>query len=153
MMNNHLLDEHNFDLVQLYNTTAESIPIHQDDLKKIAAFVSKLRDVAFEMVEIVYVDEAGIIEINQKYLERDYVTDVISFRLDDGDLKAIEGTIYCCITRIKEQALELGYDERTEFGRIACHGLLHLSGMDDSTNSQKNEMTNIEDQILALWKM
>jgi probable rRNA maturation factor len=153
MNSDPFVDEVNFDPVQLYNTTTFSIPIQQDDLIAIAREVSKLRDVAFEMVEFVYVDEAGIIEINKQYLDRDYVTDVISFRLDDGDIKAIEGTIYCCIPRIKEQALELKCDERTEFGRIACHGLLHLSGMDDATSTQKKEMTRIEDQILALWKM
>lgn len=148
-------DQHveNYQSIQLFNTTTESIPIQIEDLTLIANLVAKQRNVAFELVEIVFVDESSIIDINKKYLEKDYVTDVISFRLDDGDLNAIEGTIYCCVPRIKEQAFEMSCDEKTEFGRIVCHGLLHLSGMNDTTPAQKNEMTLLEDQVLKFWKM
>jgi rRNA maturation RNase YbeY len=149
----HLPDQElsSFEPIQLFNTTPESIPVQQDDLNTLAKFVSSKRNVAFEIVEIVFVDESSILDINQKYLGKDYITDVITFRLDDGDLKAIEGTIYCCVPRIKEQATEIGCDQRMEFGRIVTHGLLHLSGMDDSTQIQKNEMTILEDQVLTLW--
>jgi len=153
MQTEQISEEQYYEPVQFFNTTSEPIPIKQVDLTRIASLVAKKRHVAFEMVELVFVDEVGIIEINQKYLDRDYVTDVISFRLDEGDLKAIEGTIYCCVPRIKEQALEMGCDEKLEFGRIVCHGLLHLSGMDDATEAQKKEMTIIEDEVLTLWKM
>lgn len=105
------------------------------------------------MVEVVYVDADTIVEINQTYLGRDYVTDIITFRLDEGDLNAIEGTIYCCVPRINEQAGELGQDITTEFARIAVHGFLHLSGMDDQDPDEKAAMTQAEDEILTIWKL
>jgi probable rRNA maturation factor len=142
-----------YESVQLFNTTTDELPIDQTQLQRLALIVCDLRKVAFEMVEVVYVDTTNIVEINKTYLERDYITDIITFRLDEGDNMAIEGTIYCCAPRIKEQAAELGQDETTEFARIAAHGFLHLSGMDDQDEVSKEAMTRAEDEILTIWKL
>jgi probable rRNA maturation factor len=142
-----------YDSVQLFNTTADELPINQAQLQRIAHITGDLRNVAYEIVEVVYVDSDTIVEINKTYLEHDYVTDIITFRLDEGDNMAIEGTIYCCVPRIKEQAAELGQDELTEFVRIAAHGFLHLSGMDDQDAESKKTMTKAEDEILTIFKL
>lgn len=142
-----------YDSVQLFNTTEEGLPLNQSQLQRLAHITADHRKVSYEMVEIVYVDADTIVEINQTYLGRDYVTDIITFRLDEGDLNAIEGTIYCCVPRIKEQAGELGQDMATEFARIAVHGFLHLSGMDDQDPDEKAAMTQAEDEILTIWKL
>lgn len=142
-----------YDSVQLFNTTEEGLPIDQASLQRLAHITADHRKVAYEMVEVVYVDADTIVEINQTYLGRDYVTDIITFRLDEGDLQAVEGTIYCCVPRILEQAAELGQDPSTEFARIAVHGFLHLSGMDDQDPDSKLAMTQAEDEILTIWKL
>lgn len=142
-----------YDTVQLFNTTAVPAPITQSQLQRIANITCNVRKVAFELVEVVYVDPETIVEINQTYLGRDYVTDVITFRLDEGDLNAIEGTIYCCLQRIQEQAVELGQQELDEFARIAAHGFLHLSGMDDKDEASKQAMTEAEDEIITIFKL
>lgn len=146
-------DAAGYQTVQLFNTTTETLPISQELLQRLARWVGEQRGVAFEMVEMVFVDAETIVEVNRTYLEREYVTDVISFRLDEGDDAAIEGTVYCCVPRIREQAEELGQDEATEFVRIAVHGLLHLAGMDDQSDVLKAEMTRAEDEIITIWKM
>ncbi len=153
MATEHSDQRFSYDSVQLFNTTTDYLPINQAQLQKIAHITGDLRKVAYEMVEVVYVDSDTIVEINKTYLERDYVTDIITFRLDEGDSMAIEGTIYCCVPRIKEQASELGQDEITEFARIAAHGFLHLSGMDDQDPEAKEAMTRAEDEILTIWNL
>lgn len=142
-----------YDSIQLFNTTETSLPIDQSHLQRLAHITGEFRKVAFEMVEVVYVDGDTIVEINQTYLGRDYVTDIITFRLDEGDLMAIEGTFYCCVSRIMEQADELGQEHAFEFARIAVHGFLHLSGMDDQDPDSKLAMTQAEDEILTIWKL
>jgi rRNA maturation RNase YbeY len=142
-----------YDTVQLFNTTAERLPIDQQSVQRLAHLVAESQKAAFELVEVVYVDSDTIVEINQTYLGRDYVTDIITFRLDEGDRMAIEGTIYCCVPRIIEQAAELGQEVSTEFARIATHGLLHLTGMDDQSPDEKAAMTRAEDEILTIWKL
>lgn len=142
-----------YDSIQLFNTTGEGLPIDQTQLQRLAHITADHRKVAYELVEVVYVDADTIVEINQTYLGRDYVTDIITFRLDEGDLMAIEGTIYCCVPRILEQATELGQEPSTEFARIAVHGFLHLTGMDDQEPDAKLAMTQAEDEILTIWKL
>ncbi|HBQ58395.1 MAG TPA: rRNA maturation RNase YbeY, partial [Balneolaceae bacterium] len=102
----------------------------------------------FELVELVYVSEDEIVRINKEHLDRDYVTDIISFRYDDdedsGDNTAIEGTLFCCAPRIKEQAEDFGETADREFKRILIHGLLHLIGYDDRSEAEKKRMTELE---------
>jgi len=150
----HLSDQDApYDFVQLFNTTELSLPITQRQLQDVASIIAKHHHVGFEMVEIVYVDDDGIVEINKTYLEKDYVTDIITFRLDEGDDNAIEGTLYCCAPRIIEQANEMDQIHETEFVRVAVHGILHLIGMDDSTEDLKKQMTKAEDEIITIWKI
>lgn len=99
-----------------------------------------------------YVDETEITRINREYLDHDYVTDIITFRLDDGiDNTAIEGTIYCCAQRITEQASEFNQTTKVEFLRVMIHGLIHLVGYNDQTNEEKKEMTLLEDHFLKIY--
>jgi len=81
------------------------------------------------------------------------VTDIISFRLDDenddnNSDQSIEGTLYCCAPRIAEQSAEFDADTKTEFLRVIVHGLLHLTGYDDQTESDKEKMTSLENHYL-----
>ena len=135
--------------LEIFNPSGYALPIQESDAQKLLELVEKGESVQFNSVEIVFTDESGIIEINSEYLKRDYVTDIISFRLDDDDSnQAIEGTLYCCAPRIAEQSGEFDSDPESEFLRIIVHGLLHLIGYDDQTDSDKSAMTLLEDKYL-----
>lgn len=135
--------------IELFNQTEQSLPLSPSDCQVIVSTIMRYEDCSFDFVEVVYVDEDEIIRINKEYLERVYVTDIISFRYDDSeDNEDIEGTLFCCATRISEQAGELGEPEKREFQRILIHGLLHLVGYDDQTEEEKYKMTSREDFYL-----
>ena len=135
--------------IQLFNESGKKIPIDLEIIRKCLSKVQAKEDCSFSLIELVYVDESGIVEINQEYLERDYVTDIITFRYDeDEDNMNIEGTLFCCAQRIYEQALELNEDIEKEFKRILIHGLLHLCGYDDQSAKAKQEMTVKENYYL-----
>lgn len=128
-----------------------SLPVKKSDLQELILLVENQEEITFSQVELVYVDEDEIVEINTKYLNRDYVTDIISFNYGDPseDLtNKIEGTLYCCAPRIIEQSRDLELDVKEEFYRIFLHGLLHLAGYDDSTARQKKIMTKLENEYL-----
>ena len=85
-------------------------------------------------------DEQEITRINNTYLNHNYVTDIITFRLDDRiDNSAIEGTIYCCAQRISEQASEFNQTKKDEFLRVMIHGFIHLIGYSDQTLEEKRQ--------------
>lgn len=136
--------------IQLFNKTNLALPVEQVHLKQVVQHIEKQESCNFSLVEVVFVDDSGIVEINKKYLDRDYITDIISFRYDESEQNdAIEGTLYCCAPRIYEQAEELNEEVQTEFLRIVIHGLLHLVGYKDSTPSQKKRMTSLENSYLS----
>jgi probable rRNA maturation factor len=70
-----------------------------------------------------------------KYFNRDEVTDVLSFPLDEGETMPEDvdghnlGDVVVCYPQAKRQAMQWNrlIDEEIEF--LACHGLLHLLGV------------------------
>jgi rRNA maturation RNase YbeY len=141
-------------MLQIFNETKEDIPLSQAQADAIIAQISAKENATFTLVEVVFVDEKEIVRINKEHLGRNYITDIISFRYDDEaekpaeDNLAIEGTLFCCAPRIKEQAGEFGQAIDVEFRRILIHGLLHLIGYEDSTEEEKSAMTALEDFYL-----
>jgi probable rRNA maturation factor len=138
--------------IELFNESTTEIPLEESDYETLLAKVSAGENVTFSLIEIVYVDETGIQEVNKQYLERDYVTDIITFSYADEDSDQtnsdIEGTLYMCAPRIIEQANELNVDHVEEFKRVFIHGLLHLCGHDDQNSDAKSQMTIKENQYL-----
>lgn len=137
--------------IQVFNQTDTSLPFEQSLLSLLAAAVADKENAPFSFVEVVYVDEDEIVRINREHLNRDYVTDIISFHYTDPSSdQPIEGTLYCCAPRIFEQAEEFGESPKKEFLRIFVHGLLHLVGYEDQSDQQKQTMTEKENTYLAM---
>jgi rRNA maturation RNase YbeY len=136
--------------IQIFNQTSHHIPFEQSFCQGIANQLADKEECSFNFVEVVFVDEDKIVEINKKHLNRDYVTDIITFRYDDSqDCQMVEGTMFCCAQRIIEQAREFNEFTEREFQRIFIHGLLHLVGYDDLSAEEKKQMTEKEDFYLA----
>ncbi|WP_234573023.1 rRNA maturation RNase YbeY [Rhodohalobacter sp. 614A] len=138
----------NESVLSVHNPSQFNLPVNEPALERLLQIIEKEENSSFSFVEVVYVDEEGIIEINKEYLDRDYVTDIISFNYEDDPEEGIEGTLYCCAPRIAEQSRELESDPEQEFYRIFIHGLLHLVGYEDSTTEEKEAMTKLENHYL-----
>ncbi|MFU8812035.1 MAG: rRNA maturation RNase YbeY [Balneolaceae bacterium] len=133
----------------VYNPAEFPLPLSDEQAHTLAAIIEEHETASFHSVEVIFVDEKEIVRLNKSYLNRDYVTDIISFRYDDDPKNnAIEGSLYCCAPRIAEQASEQSVPVQAEFARIVIHGLLHLIGYDDEQPDQKNTMTELEDRYL-----
>lgn len=113
-----------------------------------------IKDVAeeygYEVGDITYqfCDNERILEINQKYLNHDYYTDIITFdQTRDGLLFA---DIVISVEMVTSNAEEYGEPFRREFLRVLIHGVLHLCGVDDQTEEQEKEMRQAEENALAM---
>lgn len=140
--------------LQIFNTTNLDLPCKETDCRELFELIAEHEKASFSLVEVAYVDETEIVRINKEFLQRDYITDIISFRYDENeDATDIEGTLYCCLPRIISQADEFNEPKEKECLRILTHGLLHLIGYNDQTESEKNEMTRLEDLYLSMvWE-
>lgn len=141
-------------ILQIFNESDAEVPLSQSLAEFILETIAEHENAMFDLVELVYVDEREIVRINKEHLDRDYITDIISFRYDDGadtgNNESIEGTLFCCAPRIIEQSEEFNETTEREFQRIFVHGLLHLIGYEDDTKPSKEEMTQLENKYLGL---
>lgn len=116
-------------------------------------------------VELEFVSEEEIADLNKKLRGVTGVTDVLSFPSLEGvkgkailrkdfpfdveDKSVFIGSIAVCVGRAKEQAVEYGHSEEREFTYLVCHGLLHLFGYDHMNEEERREMRALEDEIMA----
>ena len=70
--------------------------------------------------------------LNRNFLEKDYVTDVLSFPSAHPD--GFLGDIAISFPRARRQAAEYGHGVDQEIELLMLHGLLHLLGMDHETD-------------------
>ncbi len=108
-------------------------------------------------MEVNFVDDATIHQINRDYRQVDRPTDVISFAFDDavegevaikgGGLHDI-GVIIISIDRALAQANEYGHSEKREISFLFVHGLLHLLGYDHGSPEEEKTMFALQDVIL-----
>ncbi len=98
-------------------------------------------------VNIIFVDNDYIIDLNKRYFSRNTPTDVISFIIEDE--KECEGEIYISVEQAKLQARDYDVAVGNELLRLVAHGVYHLLGYEDATPEQKATMTSLEDQALA----
>lgn len=105
----------------------------------------------FKLGEILYIfcDDDFLHDINVKFLNHDTLTDIITFDYNLG--KQINSEIYISIPRVKENAQTFKTTFENELHRVIIHGILHLCGYKDETDSQQAEMRLKED--LALRKL
>lgn len=134
------------------NETTINPDIEIEELNVLVSLVQIEEKCSFASIEYVFVDEDKIVEINTTYLSKDYVTDIITFRVDDINeaepYENIEGSICICLPRVIEQAAEFKTTYKEELLRVCVHGLLHLSGYEDGNDTEKNTMRNKENYYI-----
>lgn len=119
-------------------------------LRRLLAHVLEAEGCRLHYLGIVLADHATVLELNRTYLDHDYLTDVLSFRLaDDAPPEVIDGEVYVDLDTAAERHAEFGASFEEEAFRYAVHGLLHLAGYDDATPAQKAQMHAREDRYLA----
>lgn len=138
--------------IEFYVEEGQRLPsfLTAQRIQYLASLVEQSEHAEFCSLEYSWLGRQGIVEINKQYLGNDYVTDIITFRLDaaEDDVKNIEGVICICLDRVEEQALDLNLLFEQECMRVCVHGLLHLCGYEDHTELEKVEMRAREDFYL-----
>ncbi|KRG10294.1 rRNA maturation RNase YbeY [Staphylococcus sp. NAM3COL9] len=109
-------------------------------------------------LSVTFVDKTEIQEINKIYRDKDKVTDVISFALEEDepeiiglDMPRVLGDIIICTDVAQEQADSYGHSFERELGFLALHGFLHLLGYDHIDEQDEKEMFGLQDQILNAY--
>lgn len=96
----------------------------------------------------IFCDDSRIIEVNRKFLNHDYFTDIITFDYSRG--RMISGDMFISLDTVRTNAEGLGTDPLTELHRVIVHGLLHLCGINDKGPGEREIMERHENAALAI---
>ena len=121
-------------------------------------------------VSVTLTDNEGIHEINMSERSIDSPTDVLSFPMLDfdspGDLSYVEkypqdyfnpesgelllGDIVISLEKVASQAEEYGHSQKREIAFLVAHSCLHLFGYDHIDDAEREEMEELQNNILNM---
>ena len=137
--------------IEIINNIFSEYQFNKIKISNILDSIIKNQNCSFSVVLIILENDEFLRNLKKKYFNQDVYTDVISFNLEDSEAP-IEGEIYISLPRIIANAKKYRNSLNNEFKRIVIHGLLHLVGYNDLTNSDKKQMTSLEDKYIKLSK-
>ncbi|MDB5247224.1 MAG: metal-dependent hydrolase YbeY [Segetibacter sp.] len=132
---------------------ADVKPISLPGKKALKEFIKRLFSLEGKTVlsiNYVFCSDPYLLEINKSFLQHDYLTDIITFDLSEGEL--VESEVYISVDRVRENALIHNTVYRTELLRVMFHGALHLCGYRDKKKSEITIMREKEESYLRLFE-
>lgn len=104
-------------------------------------------------------DDQTMIDLNSKYREKEKITDVLSFPLQEnirnGEYDSFSpeielGDIFVCESVCAKQAGEFNVSFQDEFIHLCTHGFLHVLGYDHEESADEEKlMEDLEGQIVG----
>jgi len=116
--------------------------------KKAEKFIPKKKG----ELNVVFIDDPYIRELNKKYRNCDSPTDVLSFSYADfDDLKGsgLIGEIYISVPTAVKQSKEFKHSITDELKKLFVHGLLHIFGYNHDNDSDYKKMNEMEEKIIS----
>ena len=132
-----------------YNSLSIALPnIDQTTVTEWIGRVAESHQRVVGDINYVFCNDEEILDVNRRYLQHDYYTDIITF--DYGRGNVLSGDLYISLDSVRSNAELLGkpYDE--ELHRVLVHGVLHLVGINDKGPGERELMEAAEDAALAL---
>ena len=100
-------------------------------------------------IHVALMGDDELLALNQKHLNHDDYTDVITF--DYSTAKTVNCDIAISTDRVSENAMHEGVSLDNELARVLIHGVLHCVGYSDKTPNDKQLMRQKEDEMLMLF--
>ena len=106
--------------------------------------------VHIETLQYVFCSDTFLLDINKRFLNHNFYTDIISFDLSEQKGSLI-GDVYISIDRVKENAKTEGNLYTHELLRVIFHGALHFCGYKDKKPADQKMMRSMEDKWLKAY--
>jgi probable rRNA maturation factor len=144
-MENKITQPDKNNIISINNTTELKIDFDLFDFIERALV---LKNISNTSIEFNFIDNKKIIEINKKYLKKDYATDIISFNLGESD--SILGDIYISIEQALINSKKFKNSFEKEIKLLIIHGILHLLDYEDYSEQEQQTMSKEQERLLAL---
>jgi probable rRNA maturation factor len=133
--------------VNSYYLNVEKLLISKKRVEEIVRVVIGNEFKKIGTINIIFTNNKKILEINKKFLNHHYYTDVITFNNSKKD--TIAGDIFISTEQVDRNAKEYLTTNKNETIRVIIHGLLHLIGYDDKELRDLHIMRSKEDMYLS----
>ena len=106
-------------------------------------------------LSILFTDDEGITELNQRYLRRPGPTNVLAFPMLSGPSPHLEsgmlGDVVISVDTALSESQELGEPLQRTVDRLLIHGILHLLGFDhEGSRKEALRMRREENRLMTL---
>jgi len=118
---------------------------HSDWIKQVVASYG----CTITALNYIFCDDAYLLDINRKYLNHDYLTDIITFPYEEE--LGLSADIFISIERVSDNATLYDVAFEDELRRVLIHGVLHLIGFKDATPEEKEEMRTKEEEAIEMF--
>ncbi len=121
----------------------DALPVDGERLEREVATIAARAGFGGDL-SVALVSDVAIRELNRKFLDHDYVTDVLAFPLSEE-----EGEVVVSAERALEEAGERGVEPLSELMLYVAHGVLHLSGRNDE---EPEEARRMQEEAVAILR-
>jgi probable rRNA maturation factor len=130
--------------------TAESGAPHVAFLRKHLRGAQRILRPSLKDLSLALVGDSRMGKLHRQFMNISGPTDVLTFPIDlDRRNHVISGEIVICVPEARRAAKLHGTSVRDELLLYAIHGMLHLAGFDDRTETGFRKMHRTEDDILT----
>jgi probable rRNA maturation factor len=126
----------------------QAVPVDRARLRQTVQTVLAGEGITDAEISLAFVDNATIQQLNQRYLQHNEPTDVLSFPLSEANAHRLAGELVLGAEVAQSQATSRGHDVQAELALYVIHGLLHLCGLDDKTADGAAQMRRQERHYL-----
>lgn len=135
--------------VKFYNQDIKFKLSEKNRIKKWVKTIVKEHKKELGDINYILCSDSYLIEINKKFLNHDYFTDIITFNYNFDEF--IEGDIFISIDTVNFNSKKYKTNPQEELLRVIIHGILHLLGFNDKSKEEKLKMRDLENWALKLY--
>ena len=133
------------------NFIAQDVELPDFDQETVSNWIDSVArsfDKSVGSLTYIFCNDARILEVNNQFLKHDYYTDIITF--DYSRPRRISGDMFISLDTVKSNADLFGREYPNELMRVIIHGVLHLCGVNDKGEGEREVMEKFEDNALTL---
>ena len=137
-------------MIKFYEEDVRSKLNHRKIIKEWIELVIRSYDRSLGDISYIFCSDERILEINKQFLQHDYYTDVITFDYDEGLVTS--GDIFISVDTVKSNSQIYSSSYNAELYRVIIHGVLHLCGLKDKSETDEKKMRAAEDKALIFLR-